>query len=257
MSTAQQPAEVQPLEKILVKGPDFTNIRSDSMTLLVNTSIPVVCAAAYGTSTQYGKLAADADMAGGPHTNHHPILTGMQPDTKYHVRVQGVGPDGTLYRSKDYTVLTAPELPAARPQGENLALMSRGGRVSGVSSNFGGGDNNSEFGANHAIDGDSGRQWSSNGDGDKAWIEIELAAKTHVTAVGFWSRSMGSTGEIRSFRVVTDNGKAYGPYKLADAAAIHYFDTDFTTKKLRFEAVQTTGGNTGAVEIQVYGQAEP
>src|SRR4051794_3805966 len=72
--TAQQATDVQPLEKILVKGPDFTNIRSDSMTLLVDTSIPVVCAAAYGTTTGYGKLATDSDMAGGPHSNHHPVL---------------------------------------------------------------------------------------------------------------------------------------------------------------------------------------
>ena len=35
------------------------------------------------------------------------------------------------------------------------------------------------------IDGDPGTQWSSNGDGNDAWIEIDLATETRVTGVGF------------------------------------------------------------------------
>ena len=67
------------------------------MTLLVETSIPVACAAVYGKTTAYGELATDTDMAGGGHQDHQPLLTGFEPDTEYHVMVQGVGPDGTLY----------------------------------------------------------------------------------------------------------------------------------------------------------------
>jgi hypothetical protein len=65
---------------------------------------------------------------------------------------------------------------------------------------------------------------------------------------------MGTSAQISSFQVVADGGKTYGPFKLDDASGIHYFPVDFTAQKLRFEAVDTSGGNTGAVEIEVYGE---
>ncbi len=249
----QSAAVVQPLEKILSKGPTFSDIKPNSATVLIDTGVPVVCAAAYGTTTAYGQLATDSDMAGGPHENHHPLLSGLQPDTDYHVRLQGVGQDGTLYRSQDYTFRTPKgDASETRPSGTNLALMTGGAKIAGVSSNYGG-DNTGSYGANNAIDGNPATQWSSNGDGNKAWIEIELPAKAHITNIGFWSRTMGSSAEIRTFRVITDGGQAYGPFTLADAGSIHYFATDFTAQRLRFEAVDTSGGNTGAVEIEIYG----
>ena len=249
----QSAAVVQPLEKILSKGPTFSDINPNSATVLIDTGVPVVCAAAYGTTTAYGQLATDSDMAGGPHENHHPLLSGLQPDTDYHVRLQGVGEDGTLYRSQDYMFRTAKgNASETRPAGTNLALVAGGAKIAGVSSNYGG-DNTGSYGANNAIDGNPATQWSSNGDGNKAWIEIELPAKAHITNIGFWSRTMGSSAEIRTFRVIADGGQAYGPFALADAGSIHYFAIDFTAKRLRFEAVDTSGGNTGAVEIEVYG----
>ncbi len=256
-----QPGEstsVKDLSVILSSGPTFKDLKATSVTVEIDTGIPVVCAAAFGTTTAYGQLATDSDMAGGAHSHHHPLLGGLQPDTEYHMRLQGVGSDGTLYRSKDYTFHTSQATQAqpgaVKPSGKNLALISAGARVVGVSSNFGGGDNNSNFGANHAFDGDPSTQWSSNSDGNKAWVEIELAVQSHITGIGFWTRTMGSSAQIRSFQVIADGGKVYGPFKLSDADAAHYFTTDFSAHKLRFEAVDTSGGNTGAVEIEVYGR---
>ena len=57
--------------------------------------------------------------------------------------------------------------------------------------------------------------------------------------------------------MITDRGEVYGPFTLDDASAIHYFDTDFTAKRVRFEAVESSGGNTGAVEIEVLGEPVP
>ena len=262
-TTAPDSAQVRDLEQILAGGPTFKDPASSSVTVVISTKIPVVCAAAYGVDTSYGKLATDTDMAGGPHSDHHPLLTGLQPDTEYHIRLQGVGQDGTLYRSKDYTYRTPKEAPgSAKPEGPNLALLSRGAQVLGVSSNFGGGDNASGFGANKALDGDPATQWSSNGDGDKAWIEIGLAHSTHVTTIGFWTRTMGTSAQISLFRVVADGegsagqqgGKVYGPFKLDGAGSIQYFPVSFRGQRLRFEVVSSSGGNTGAVEIEVYGQ---
>lgn len=246
-------APIKDLAQILGSGPTFSGLKATSVTLLIDTKVPVVCAAAYGTTTNYGQLATDSDMAGGPHSNHHPLLGGLQPNTDYHVRVQGVGADGTLYRSQDYTFHTPAAAPGtAKPSGANLALLSGGAHVSGVSSNYGGGGNTGTYGANNAFDGNPSTQWSSNGDGNKAWIELELAKPMHIANIGFWTRTMGASAQILSFRVVAD-GKTYGPFKLDDADSAHYFPVDFTAQRLRFEAVTTSGGNTGATEIEVYG----
>ena len=126
-----------------------------------------------------------------------------------------------------------------------------------MSSNYGGGADDATWGALSAIDGNGATAWSSNGDGDDAWIELALAARTHVTRLGFWTRTMGTSAEIQSFQVVTDAGETFGPFTLTGAAAMDYFDTDFTATTLRFEAVTSTGGNTGALEIEVYGDAAP
>lgn len=106
------------------------------------------------------------------------------------------------------------------------------------------------YGANHAIDGDPSTEWSSNGDGDKAWIEIELARSSHITVIGFWTRTMESTAQIQRFEVVADGKTRLGPFTLPDAAGIHYFPVDITAKRLRFNVLKSTGGNTGAVEIE-------
>jgi len=114
----------------------------------------------------------------------------------------------------------------------------------------------SGIGVGIAFDGDGATAWSSDGDGDGAWIEIELAAITRVTRIGFWTRTMGSSAQIQSFQIVGDTGEPVGPFNLTDAAQSYYFDTDFTSRRLRFEVAASTGGNTGAVEIEVYGEPQ-
>lgn len=248
-TSSGQDATVRPITDILASGPEFTGIGPTSAMLLVETTLPVACAVVYGTTPDYGQIATDSDMAGGAHSDHHPLLTGLTPDTLYYVRLQGVGPDGTLYRSLEYTFRTAPA--SSQP---NLALLEAGARLVGVSSNFGGGPDDGPWGGLNALDGDGATAWSSDGDGDQAWIEIELAAPAHVTQIGFWSRTMGSTAEIQSFQISTDRGETIGPFELADSAQSYIFATDFTASRLRFEAVTSSGGNTGAVEIEVYGE---
>ena len=141
--------------------------------------------------------------------------------------------------------------------GPNLALMENGASVAGVSSNFGGGANDSAFGAANALDGDPATEWSSAADGDEAWIDVELPFLTNVTSVGFWTRTMGDSAQVNSFQVTTDQGETYGPFTVDDATTIYRFDTSFTAKRLRFELLDTSGGNTGALEIEVYGEPVP
>ena len=160
--------------------------------------------------------------------------------------------------------LVDPNQPFASPAafkdiglGVNLALLENGASVAAVSSNFGGGGNGSAFGAANALDGNPATEWSSAGDGDAAWIDVELKAVTNVTSVGFWTRTMGDTAQVNSFQVTTERGETYGPFTVDDATTIYRFDTQFTAKRLRFELLDTSGGNTGALEIEVYGEVVP
>lgn len=255
-SSSSTPADIN---EILVSGPTVVDIKDRSVTVQAVTSVEVVCAIAFGPTTDYGRIATDDDMAGGGHSNHQPVLRGLQPDTLYHYRLGGIGPNGTVYRSADMTFKTLPQDAASTQQqaGDNLAFLSKGARVVSVSSNYGDGNNDSTWGANHAIDGDPDTQWSTNGDGDNAWIEIELPTETRISAVGFWTRTMGTSAQIFSFRVINERDEVAGPFILDDADTIHIFTTNLTAKRLRFEAINTSGGNTGAVEMEVYGKAIP
>jgi len=239
-------AVVRPIDEILLETPRI-EAGATSATVDVTTRIPVACAVVYGPTNAYGSIATDTDMDGGAHADHHPVLTGLAPDTVYYLRLQGVGPDGTLYRGEEYILRTLSAAGASGPA--NLAATAR---ISAVSTQYGGAADG-PFAAIRAIDGDPSTQWSSDGEGDGAWIEIELAAPTHVSRVGFWTRTMGSSAQVLSFHITTDKGEDLGPFTLSDAAQTYYFDTDFTARRLRFEAVETSGGNTGAVEIEVYG----
>lgn len=247
------------IDEMLVSGPTVVDITARSARIVAETGLDVVCGVAYGPTTEYGGLATDTDMAGGGHSDHGPRLVGLQPDTEYHFRFGGVDADGLVYQSRDYTFRTPPaeEGAAQEARGDNLALASNGGRVAGTSSNFGGAANDAAWGGNGALDGDPATEWSSDGDGDDAWIEVGLPGRTHVTSLGFRTRTMGDSAQINSFQVVADNGAVYGPFRLDGADTVHYFAADLTTGRLRFEVVESSGGNTGAVEIEVYGDPAP
>jgi hypothetical protein len=175
----------------------------------------------------------------------------LLPKTEYHYRVQGTAADGTLYVGEDATFRTAPTASAAQV---NLASLQAGARVVAVSSNFGGAANNEPWGADSAIDGNRGTAWSSSGDGNNAFIEIELAKPARLYAVEVWTRSMSDgTAQILAFTLTTDTGDVLGPFELADATAPYRFSIDVVARSLRLDVVDSSGGNTGLVEFAAYG----
>ena len=213
-----------------------------SATLSVTTAMDMACAVVYGRTPELGDgIATDTDMAGGAHADHEVVLTGLEPGTEYYYRVQGSGSDGRLYRSELMTFQT-PDAEDERP-GENVAA---GATVVGVSSEFSG-----AFAAQNAVDGDPATEWSSAGDGDDAWITIDLGEAVDIVGIGFYSRQMGDgTSIVESFTVTADDGVVLGPFPAGPGMS--YADVEVTGQVLRFDAVETTGGNTGAVEIEVY-----
>ena len=255
VSSACSSTSTGDIEAILDSGPRVIDITATSARIAAKTKIDLVCGVAFGTTEEYGRLATDDDMAGTGHADHAPLLTGLQPDTEYHFTFGGLGPDGTVYNYTDLTFRTKAQSPSATlgPSGVNLALLSEGASVADTSSNFGGADQSEPWGGSKAIDGDPGTQWSSNGDGNDAWIEIELPTETKITGLGLWSRTMGSSAQISSFRIVSGAGEVRGPFEVKDAASVQYFETDITARRVRFEVIESSGGNTGAVEIEIYG----
>ncbi|MEJ2733146.1 MAG: discoidin domain-containing protein [Anaerolineae bacterium] len=245
-------SEIQSLEDVTAgEPPQIVDITDADAVLIFESSIPLACSVVYGTTPDYGQIAVDQDMNGGAHTDHHPLLLGLEPDTEYHYRVQGTAADGTLYVGEDGTFRT---LPAQETTEVNLASLQAGARVVAASSNFGGAANDGTWGANSAIDGNRGTAWSSNGDGNDAFIEIELAEPAQVYAVEVWTRSMSDgTAQVLAFTLTTDRGDVLGPFELADAAEPYRFDIDVVTHSLRLDVVDSSGGNTGLVEFAVYG----
>jgi len=240
-SSSGEGDDVAAFEDIAVAGPDIGVDSSGTVAVLsVETSIDAICAVAYGVGEPVGGIATDQEMEPAGHRDHRVVLSGLEPDTEYVYRLQGVGVDGRLYRSDIFTFRT----PAAEESllGSNLAL---GAAVLEVSSEF-----SAAFAASNAVDGDMGTEWSSSGDGDDAFITIELGEDTRVGAVVFRTREMADGSAVtETFTVTVDGEETYGPYP-ADPDPV---PVRFSGRVLRFEVALSTGGNTGAAEIEVYG----
>ena len=68
---------------------------------------------------------------------------------------------------------------------------------------------------------------------------------------------MGTSAEISSFRVVNELGGIVGPFTLENATEVHHFDTVFEARRLRFEVIDSSGGNTGLIEMEIFGEPLP
>ena len=236
------PAHVRDLESI-VDGEIVVQVHGDgTATVHVDTTLDLVCAVAFGTTEALGFVATDDDMAGGGHANHHPLLVGLQENTDYFYKLQGIGPDGTLYVGELATFRNGPHIDAA--PSSNLAVEAS---VTDVSSEF-----SSQFGAGRAIDGERSTQWSSAGDGDDAYIVIDLGAEADLAGVGFRTREMSDgTSITTSFTVIIDGAAPLGPFASGPGLAVAAFVA--RGQLVRIDVATSTGGNTGAIEIEIYG----
>ena len=151
----------------------------------------------------------------------------------------------------------------------NLAKADQGAAVVDVPSNFGNGVLDSSFGGNKAIDGNPASQWSSNGDGDNAFIVLQWDHAISVAGVGVWSRDMMTSSAILSFRIqlslstYVHDVSYLGPFELLSTSTMHMFDlTDeiatSPAARVQFDRVglfveTSTRGNTGLRSLEVYG----
>ncbi|MFQ5400691.1 MAG: discoidin domain-containing protein [Anaerolineae bacterium] len=242
-----------PIDEIIDQELEVTNFANDgSATLPIHTSVSVACTIVYGKTPEFGSLTLDQDMNGGTHANHNPLLSNLEPETTYYFRVQGVDDNGNVYLSETVSFTTPPMDTNVT---ENLASPDMGAKVTGYSSAFGGADPGDRWGVLSAFDDNPNTEWSSAGDGSDAWVEVELAQRALVRSVAFQTRSMSDGSAIAlAFTITADGGETLGPFELPDVNQPYVFDVAIEANTLRFDLVDTTGGNTGAVDIAVYGE---
>lgn len=239
-ATEPPSSDVRPFSAITQSDPVIEfDPSGTAATLRVTTNQAAVCAVAYGTEGPFGAIATDQDMgAGGGHDDHAALMTGLVPETAYQYRLQGVGADGQLYRSEIMTFTTP--APTDAGFGSNVAS---GATVVDVSSEF-----SASFAGTNATDGDIGTEWSSKGDGDDAFITIDLGQPFDITAVSFRTRSMTDGSAITSTFTVEVDGKTFGPFPAGDAPT----EVSFRAQLLTYRVATSSGGNTGAVEVEAF-----
>lgn len=219
----------------------------------VETTEPAICAIVWGETEALGNFNNSLDMNGTGIISHNVFLPGAVPGETYYFKVQGSTAEGSLYESELATFSVSgsgapPVTGALRIVGENLAL---GATIADVSSEF-----SSSWAAANAIDGDMATEWSTAGDGGSAFIVIDLGESRTVAGVEFVTRSMADGSAVTTtYWVTVDDGPRFGPFSAGSPAAQAFHDLDTAGRLLRFEAEETTGGNTGAVEIRIFAPA--
>jgi hypothetical protein len=97
-------------------------------------------------------------------------------------------------------------------------------------------------------------EWSSAGDGDEAFITLDLGAAQEVSGFQFLTRSMtDGTAVTESYAVIVDDSETLGPFPAGSPAEPQTSDVSVTGQVFTFDVKTSTGGNTGAVEIRILG----
>lgn len=241
--------EVQATEMVFENDPTFPG----RGIFRVETTELMICAIVWGETEALGRFNNSLDMNGTGIIDHNVFLPDAQPGVEYFYRVQGSTADGTLYESELMTfVLPEPAVGGGSEtmpeHGENLALAAT---VVDVSSEF-----SDSWAAGNAIDDDLNTEWSTAGDGDNAFITIDLGGMRDVVGVEFLTRTMtDGSATTTTFHVVVDGGERLGPFTAGNPADPRFNPAEFAGQVLRFEVDATTGGNTGAIEVRVFAPA--
>ncbi|MEA3502859.1 MAG: discoidin domain-containing protein [Actinomycetota bacterium] len=246
-SAAVRPfSEVQATDAVFENDPTFPG----RGILRVDTTEPMICAIVWGETEALGHFNNSLDMNGTGIVEHNVLLPGAEAGGTYFYRLQGSAADGTLYQSELMTFTLPPSDEASSGDGaaEHGVNVAEGATVVEVSSEF----SSSWSGAN-AVDGDLNTEWSSAGDAGDAFITIDLGSAQEIAAVEFLTRTMADgSATTQTFFVVVDDGERLGPFQAGNPANPVLNDVSFTGTVLRFEVEESTGGNTGAIEIRAF-----
>lgn len=242
-------------------GPvEFRNLRVEELSatravVRFDTDRPTSCQAEFGSDPdQLDRSATDPDMAEGERSLDHEVpLEDLLGQTTYSWRAVAVDAAGDSYTSETQSFTTPANMDTT--DWVNVALAAQGARIAGKSSNWAGGADESQFGALNAIDGQMATEWSSDGDGDAAWIELELGQARDLLGFGYRSRMMtDGTSIVTSTELLVDGEVRLGPFATPDHTRVYRFDfaTPLAATRVRLQVRSSTGGNTGAREVQLF-----
>ncbi|CAN5859998.1 hypothetical protein BH23ACT4_BH23ACT4_14730 [soil metagenome] len=247
---ADSEVEVRPFSEVqdseMVFEADPTN--PSRAIFRVTTTEPMICAIVWGEDDTFGNFNNSLNMAGTGIVQHDVFLPDAVPGVKYSFVVQGTTADGILYRSEVETFVIS-DTGTTEATGNRSANLAEAAAVQ-VSSEF-----NEAFAATNAVDGDFGTEWSSLGDADNAWIEIDLGAPAAVSGFEFLTRAMtDGTSITETYTVTVDGIETYGPFPAGNPADSQPSLITINGQVFRFDVDSSTGGNTGAVEVRILGQ---
>ena len=245
-------ASVRPFSEVQATDATFENDPTfpGRGILRVDTTEPMICAIVWGETEDLGNFNNSLDMNGTGIVEHNVMLPGAEAGKTYFYRLQGSAADGTLYQSEllTFTLRPGDGTPTDDAAAEHGVNVAEGATVIEVSSEF----SESWSGAN-AFDGDLNTEWSSAGDADEAFVTIDLGSAQEIAGVEFLTRSMADgSATTETFFVVVDDGDRLGPFVAGNPANPVLNEVSFTGQVLRFEVQDTTGGNTGAIEIRAF-----
>lgn len=236
-------------EEVFVSNPNPVSTGANDVRIEFVTGEPVLASTAIGESSEFGRLVRLPKRK--PFADHELKILGLKAGTEYTSETIIISRSGEVYRSAGIEFETEPE--EGGELGRTEKNLASSAEINDVSSIWGG-DPEGSFGAKNAIDGKPGTEWSSQGEGNEAWIEVKLSERSRVVSFGFWTRTMGETGQISQLRVLTGDGRVIGEYEIPSADKTHTFEVpEVEAEVIRFEVLDSSGGNTGAREIKIFG----
>lgn len=243
--------QIMPLSVVTASDVQIFDVTDTTARVNFVGTIPLACYLVYGTDESFGFITNDPDMAQAAIIDHNPVLLDLEPDTEYVLRMQGIGEDGVIYVSELYRFRT---LPVSDEISANLLAPENGAFVLEVSSNFGNQPNDGRWGILNAFDDNPATEWSSDGDGDDAYFVVELSGEHHIDTIEYRTRAMNDgTAITEAFTITTDSGEVLGPFVVEAYIDLTTFEVDFMATTLRYDVESSTGGNTGIIDIAVYG----
>jgi hypothetical protein len=243
-SASDNSASIRPFAQVEV-GKTHLQVAADGTSAIVQleTNPATVCAIAYGTTASLGSIADDPDMGGTAITRHTVVLAGLTPGATYRFRLTATDAAGLVFQTRELGTFTTPRNVGAL--GPDIAI---GAKVVAVSSQW-----SSAYKAANAVDGNLSTEWSSAGDGNRAFITIDLGRERAIAGIAFITREMSDGSAItRTFAVIVDGRRRYGPFPAGNVVDARIARVSFRGRRLRFDVVTSTGGNTGAAEIEVF-----
>lgn len=214
----------------------------------VRTTEPMICAIVWGETEDFGNFNNSLAMSGTGIIEHDVVLPGAMAGSTYFFRVQGSVANGNQYRSP----VDAFTIPAFEGEvGDDIARgtnLATGATIVEVSSVFGPG-----FEAENAIDGDNNTEWASAGDGDDGFIVLDLGSEQEIAGIEFITRSMLDGTATAEMITATIGNETFGPFPAGNPADPRFAALSATGQRVRFDVDTSTGGNVGAIEVNVYG----